>query len=199
MLSNKKQRLQQVHITATSASENKEGEIPLDLMRKYVAFCRSKCAPRLTRAAAEALRNHYVSIRGNMRKRNMQMSSDASVIPITVRQLEAIVRIAESLAKMTLSREATVEHVEEAIRLFKVSTISAAKSGVQSLVYNSPELKSVQMMEGALKNRIAIGRSASVKKMRKNAFSKRHTTVIDMAIRLPRSVVTCSFTISESF
>ena len=55
-----------------------------------------------------------------MRKRNMQMSSDASVIPITVRQLEAIVRIAESLAKMTLSREATVEHVEEAIRLFKV-------------------------------------------------------------------------------
>ena len=155
------------YTSATSASENKEGEIPLDLMRKYVAFCRSKCAPRLTRAAAEALRNHYVSIRGNMRKRNMQMSSDASVIPITVRQLEAIVRIAESLAKMTLSREATVEHVEEAIRLFKVSTISAAKSGVQSLVYNSPELrKSVQMMEGALKNRIAIGRSASVKKLR---------------------------------
>ena len=53
-------------------------------------------------------------------------------VPISVRQLEAIVRIAESLAKMRLSPEANVEDVTEALRLFKISTLSAAKSGVVS-------------------------------------------------------------------
>jgi hypothetical protein len=41
---------------------------------------------------------------------------------------QAITRIAESLAKMALQAEATQEHVQEAIRLFKVSTLSAAQS-----------------------------------------------------------------------
>lgn len=50
-------------------------------------------------------------------------------ITITVRQLEAIVRIAESLAKMKLENFATEDHIEEAIRLFKVSTLEAASSG----------------------------------------------------------------------
>ena len=42
-------------------------------------------------------------------------------IPITVRQLEAIVRISESLAKMELKPFASISHVNEAIRLFKVN------------------------------------------------------------------------------
>lgn len=50
-------------------------------------------------------------------------------IPITVRQLEAIIRISESLAKMRLLPFATETHVDEALRLFRVSTISAATSG----------------------------------------------------------------------
>ena len=50
-------------------------------------------------------------------------------VPITVRQLEAIVRISEALAKMSLCVEVTSEHVNEAIRLFKVSTLNAANNG----------------------------------------------------------------------
>jgi len=45
------------------------------------------------------------------------------------RQLEAIVRISESLAKMSLSPFATEIHVDEALRLFQVSTLEAAMSG----------------------------------------------------------------------
>lgn len=52
-----------------------------------------------------------------------------NVIPITVRQLEAIVRISESLAKMQLLPFATESHVNEALRLFQVSTLDAAMSG----------------------------------------------------------------------
>lgn len=45
------------------------------------------------------------------------------------RQLEAIVRIAESLGKMRLQPFATEADVEEALRLFQVSTLDAAMSG----------------------------------------------------------------------
>ena len=58
----------------------------------------------------------------------------SSAVPISVRQLEAIVRIAEALAKMRLSPEATVDDVNEALRLFKVSTLSAAKTGIVSIM-----------------------------------------------------------------
>ena len=42
------------------------------------------------------------------------------VVPITVRQLEGVVRISESLAKMELQPFATDAHVDEAIRIFQV-------------------------------------------------------------------------------
>lgn len=50
-------------------------------------------------------------------------------IPITVRQLEAVIRISESLAKMQLLPFATETHVDEGLRLFQVSTLDAAMSG----------------------------------------------------------------------
>lgn len=45
------------------------------------------------------------------------------------RQLEAIVRISESMAKMRLAAFATESDVDEALRLFQVSTLDAAMSG----------------------------------------------------------------------
>ena len=50
-------------------------------------------------------------------------------ILIFFRQLEAIIRMSESLAKMSLSPFATEVHVDEALRLFQVSTLEAAMSG----------------------------------------------------------------------
>lgn len=50
-------------------------------------------------------------------------------MPVTVRQLEAIIRISEALAKMALTTTATLEHAELAIELFRKSTMDAVKSG----------------------------------------------------------------------
>lgn len=47
--------------------------------------------------------------------------------------MEAIIRISESLAKMSLSPIATEQHVDEAIRLFRVSTYAATQSGYCNL------------------------------------------------------------------
>ena len=57
-------------------------------------------------------------------------SEEMPAIPITVRQLEAIVRISESLARMQLMTQATDAHVRTAIDLFKTSTMDAVRSGI---------------------------------------------------------------------
>jgi len=59
-----------------------------------------------------------------------------NTIPITVRQLEAVIRMSEALAKMQLQPFATESHVEEALRLFQVSTLDAAMSGSLSGLSN---------------------------------------------------------------
>lgn len=89
--------------------------------------CR-RCGPRLSAEAADKLKNRYVMMRTSARQHERATSRRTS-IPITVRQLEAIVRIAESLAKMSLLPFALESHVDEALRLFRVSTLDAAMSG----------------------------------------------------------------------
>jgi DNA replication licensing factor MCM5 len=82
----------------------------------------------LTVEAGEKLKNRYVMMRTN--KHQLDNDSEKKLsIPITVRQLEAVIRISESLAKMNLQPFATESNVDEALRLFQVSTMSAVQSG----------------------------------------------------------------------
>ena len=64
---------------------------------------------------------------------DVPQGGNKGTIAITVRQLEAIIRLTESLAKMHFRSLATREDVEEAIRLFRVSTMDAISSGLQVL------------------------------------------------------------------
>ena len=57
-------------------------------------------------------------------------------IPITVRQLEAVIRIAESLARMELTPFAVDRHIEEALRLFQVTGKKTHTDGT-SLAWSS--------------------------------------------------------------
>lgn len=56
-------------------------------------------------------------------------SETFATLALPCRQLEAIVRISESQAKMRLSPFAIESDVDEALRLFQVSTLDAAMSG----------------------------------------------------------------------
>jgi DNA replication licensing factor MCM5 len=95
-----------------------------------------------------------------------ELSANArSSIPITVRQLEAIVRITESLAKLTLSVVATERHVDEAIRLFLASTMDAVSQGEGQA---SRELmEEVGKVEDELRRRLPIGWSSSLATLRR--------------------------------
>ena len=76
-------------------------------------------------------------------------------IPITIRQLEALIRLSESFAKMQLSAEVTKEHVEMAIKLFKVSTMDAVRAGLTEGVEFSQERRAeLQRVEYQIKQRL---------------------------------------------
>merc|ERR1719356_922742 len=108
-----------VGLHAGEIVETKEGPMTVLELRKYLSYCRDRCDPRVSAEAAEVLKNNYVSIRQHMK-------AEGDSIPITVRQLEAIIRISESLAKMELREDVDVGHVEEAVRLFMRSTMDSS-------------------------------------------------------------------------
>ncbi|KAK2358043.1 Minichromosome maintenance (MCM2/3/5) family protein [Trifolium repens] len=134
-------------------------------LKRYLQYCRTECHPRLSEAAARLLQNNYVQIRQDMRQQANE-TGEAAAIPITVRQLEAIVRLSEALAKMKLNHLATEENVQEAIRLFTVSTMDAAKSGINQQINLSPEMaRDIQQAENQIKRRIGIGNHISERRL----------------------------------
>ncbi|KAH8649648.1 MCM2/3/5 family-domain-containing protein [Tricladium varicosporioides] len=148
-----------IHKGSHGVEEQAESEISVDKMKRYISYCKSRCAPRLSPEAAEKLSSHFVSIRKQVHAAELEANARSS-IPITVRQLEAIIRITESLAKLSLSPIATESHVDEAIRLFLASTMDAVTMGSGQ---GSKELnEEVNKLEDELKRRLPIGWSTSL-------------------------------------
>ncbi|RYP22343.1 hypothetical protein DL765_001695 [Monosporascus sp. GIB2] len=149
--------------------EQVEGEVSVDKMKRYLSYCKSRCAPRLSPEAAEKLSSHFVSIRKQVHASELEANARSS-IPITVRQLEAIVRITEALAKLTLSPVATEQHVDEAIRLFLCSTMDAVNQGSSASggQVGSRELnEEVGRLEAEPRRRLPIGWSTSLASLRR--------------------------------
>lgn len=134
-------------------------------LKRYIQYCRTECHPCLTESAAKTLQESYVKIRQDMRKQSNETGA-ATAIPITVRQLEAIIRLSEALARMSLNHVADDHHVMEAIRLFTISTMDAAKSGVNQHINLTPEMANeIKQAETMIKRRMGIGSHISERRL----------------------------------
>ena len=93
---------------------HKTAEIPFEidpeLLRKYIAYARKQVHPKLTEGAIEVLQEFYVGMRGSA-------DDDDSPVPITARQLEALVRLSEANCKIRLGEEVTAVDAKRAIKL----------------------------------------------------------------------------------
>ncbi|KAG5648220.1 hypothetical protein DXG03_006177 [Asterophora parasitica] len=136
------------------------GELGLEKMKRYISYSKSKCAPRLSADAQEMLSSHFVSLRKQVQQVERD-NDERSSIPITVRQLEAIIRISESLAKLTLSPVVKNHHVEEAIRLFKFSTMDAVSAGSADGLSRGELNEEMTRIERELRRRLPVGWSTS--------------------------------------
>ncbi|MBS3155112.1 minichromosome maintenance protein MCM [Candidatus Woesearchaeota archaeon] len=97
------------------APETLKHEVPLDLFRKYIAYAKQRVHPKLTDAALKEIKEFYVNLR------NMETAGEPGLkpIPITARQLEALVRLAEGSAKVRLSNQVTKLDAKRAINILK--------------------------------------------------------------------------------
>lgn len=98
------------HILTTHQYSNIAYDIEPELLRKYIAYARKNIQPVLTDEATKVLEEFYVSVRtGGM--------EEGTPVPITPRQLEATIRLAEASAKLQLKNEVEASDAHRAINL----------------------------------------------------------------------------------
>ena len=86
--------------------------IDAPLLRKYIAYARRSCYPTMTDEAKSAIEEFYVDLRSR------GQDEDAPV-PVTARQLEALVRLAEASARLRLSDTVESEDAERVIGIVR--------------------------------------------------------------------------------
>ncbi|MBI2541131.1 minichromosome maintenance protein MCM [Candidatus Woesearchaeota archaeon] len=89
-----------------------EPEIRTELLRKFVAYARQKIVPKLTDGALEEIKEFYLKMR-----KSGGGEGGIKTIPISARQLEALVRLSEASAKSRLDDRVTRKDAKKAIEL----------------------------------------------------------------------------------
>jgi replicative DNA helicase Mcm len=104
--------------------DDTEGLVPamdIEFLRKYIAFSK-RITPVLSAEAMKTLETYYVNIR------KLGEGEEASV-PITARQLEALIRLSESSARARLSIIVMAEDAERAIKIVEYYLNKVASEG----------------------------------------------------------------------
>ncbi|MCE4624961.1 MAG: hypothetical protein F7C35_03750 [Desulfurococcales archaeon] len=103
-------------LEAHSNAEKFKPEIEPALLKKYIIYARRYVRPKLTPQAKRLIKDFFVRMRSSA-SFSVTDEGELRTVPITARQLEAIVRLAEAHAKMALRDEVGEEDAEEAIRI----------------------------------------------------------------------------------
>ena len=86
-----------------------------ELLKKYIAYAKQKVFPKLTNEAVAEIKRFYVELR-NAPAISEELAYQRP-IPISARQLEALVRLSEASARVRLSNKITKEDARRAIQL----------------------------------------------------------------------------------
>jgi MoxR-like ATPase len=106
-------RMSQHILTLHKTLSNPEAPFPPEFLKKYISYAK-RINPVLGQDAVKELHEFYLKMRAK------SGGADAA-IAITPRQLEALIRLAESRARAFLRKEVTVEDAKSAIRIMTVS------------------------------------------------------------------------------
>ncbi len=87
-------------------------EIEPEQLRKYVAYARKKIFPTLTDEAKDYFLKYYVGLR-------TQGQDSNKPVPVTARQLEALIRLGEASARLRLSDKVTLEDAQRVVKILE--------------------------------------------------------------------------------
>ncbi|XP_052065124.1 DNA replication licensing factor mcm2-like [Mytilus californianus] len=108
-----------LNLLNTSASVE---PLPQDLLKKYIIYCKDKVHPKLHQMDQDKVAKMY----SELRRESMATGS----IPITVRHIESMIRLAEGHAKMHLRDYVNEDDVNMAMRIMLESFISTQKFSI---------------------------------------------------------------------
>jgi replicative DNA helicase Mcm len=95
-----------------SQTEEVAPAIEPELLRKYIAYARRTCFPTMTAEAKQAIEDFYVDLRA-------KGADEDAPVPVTARQLEAVVRLAEASARLRLSDTVEQEDADRVIGIVR--------------------------------------------------------------------------------
>lgn len=90
--------------------DNEKDILDIDFIRKYISYAKMNVIPKMTLEARTVLKNYYVSVRSLSNTRSKS-------VPITARQLEALIRLSEASARMRLSELILIEDAQRAVQI----------------------------------------------------------------------------------
>ncbi|KAM7203746.1 DNA replication licensing factor mcm2 [Rhypophila sp. PSN 637] len=105
--------------TQGSEAPTKQGEIPQELLRKYIVYARDRCSPKLYNMDEDKVARLFADMR--------RESLATGAYPITVRHLEAIIRISEAFCRMRLSDYCGAQDIDRAIAVTVESFVGSQK------------------------------------------------------------------------
>ncbi len=95
--------------------EELKTELTNEMLKKYIAYAKQKIFPKLTNEAVDEIKKFYVELRNS----GTSTEEEIKPIPISARQLEALVRLAEGSARVRLSNKVKREDAKRAIGILK--------------------------------------------------------------------------------
>lgn len=98
-------------VLAEEAERHITPDISIDLFKKYVAYAKMHIFPVLSEEAINHIHSFYMSLR------KVGANSKTESVPITKRQEEAMIRLAEASARVRLSNHITIEDATRATSL----------------------------------------------------------------------------------
>jgi len=83
-----------------------------EMLRKYVAYARKNIFPTLSEEAKEYFLRYYVGLRSQGQDTNKP-------VPVTARQLEALIRLGEASARLRLSSKVTIDDAKRVVKILE--------------------------------------------------------------------------------
>ncbi len=114
-LTTQREELNQLEVSQSEIDEmtdQVDPEIDADLLRKYIAYSKQNCHPRMTEEARNAIRDFYVDLRS-------KGTDEDAAVPVTARKLEALVRLSEASARVRLSDTVERDDAERVIEIVR--------------------------------------------------------------------------------
>jgi len=102
-------------LEAATDPMSKKPVIESEFLRKYIAYAKAHIKPKLGPEAMEEIMDFYV----NLRNKNNTKESETRAIPVSARQLEALIRLSEASARIRLQDTANRADALRAIDLLK--------------------------------------------------------------------------------